>query len=305
MTADWRSWAALSLLVVCFGTAFAALKTAVADVDPVWVTALRLLIGTAALGTVLPFTGDAGRLPPLSLARGSAWRWMPAIGLVATVFPFLLFSWASTRLDSAVVAICNGGSPIFTALMAWVALREDKVTARRAAGVALGFAGLVVLVSPGLAGGGNVELMALLAAMAGAFLYAVGNIGAAKAPRSGAIAAAFMMTVSGAAAALAIALAVRPLPAPTPDALAAIAFLGLAPTAFAMVVYMWLLTRRGPVFTSMVTYLSPLWAMIIGVAVLGEQPGLPAFVALGLVLAGVWVANSTGPGQSSPGRSRS
>lgn len=292
MSADARSWAALGLLVVCFGSAFAALKTAVASVDPIWVTAIRLLVGVAALGALLPFTGAAGRLPPLSLTRGSAWRWMLPIGLVATVFPFLLFSWASTRLDSAVVAICNGGSPIFTALLAWVAMRDEKVTLRRGLGVGLGFAGLVVLVSPGLGVGGGVELLALIAAICGALLYAVGNVAAAKAPRTGAIASAFMMTLSGACTAAAIAFALRPLPTPAPEAWAAIAFLGLAPTALAMVVYMWLLVRRGPVFTSMVTYLSPLWAMAIGIVILGEQPDLEAYAALGLVLAGVFVANS-------------
>lgn len=292
MSADARSWAALSVLVICFGSAFAALKTAVLTVDPMWVTAIRLMIGVAALGALLPLTGDAGRLPPLSLARGSPWRWMLPIGLVATVFPFLMFSWASTRLDSAVVAICNGGSPIFTALLAFATMRSERVTFRRALGVGLGFAGLVVLVSPGLGAGGGVELLALLAAIFGALLYAVGNVAAAKAPRTGAVAGAFMMTLSGAAVASLIALSLRPLPAPAPEAWAAIAFLGLAPTALAMVIYMWLLIRRGPVFTSMVTYLSPLWAMVIGVAVLGEQPGFEAFAALCLVLAGVFVANS-------------
>lgn len=292
MSTDARSWAALAILVVCFGSAFAALKTAVVTVDPMWVTAIRLMVGVAALGALLPFTGEAGRLPPFSLGPGSAWRWMLPIGLVATVFPFLMFSWASTRLDSAVVAICNGGSPIFTAVLAFVAMRSETVTLRRALGVALGFAGLVVLVSPGLGDEGGVELLALLAAICGAFLYAVGNVAAAKAPRIGAIASAFMMTLSGAAVAGAIALALRPLPTPAPEAWAAIAFLGLAPTALAMVVYMWLLVRRGPVFTSMVTYLSPLWAMIIGIAILGERPGIEAFAALSLVLAGVFVANS-------------
>jgi drug/metabolite transporter (DMT)-like permease len=69
---------------------------------------------------------------------------------------------------------------------------------------------------------------------------------------------------------------------------------GLLPTALGTIGYVWLIRRRGALFTSFTTYLSPVWAILIGVALLGEQPGAPEYLALVLILVGVAIANLRG-----------
>lgn len=276
-------WLVLGFLVVAWGSAFAALKISTEHVSPLWNTAGRLAIAAPVLGLVLAARGE--RLPPIS---HRAWIAYAAIGSLCMAAPFFLFAYSAQRLPSAVNAIANGASPIFTGLLAHAFIAGERLTARKAVGVALGFAGLVVLMTPRLQQGMTVESAALLAALVGAFLYAVGNILTKQAPPVSATVGGLMMCLSAAVFAIGAAFALEPPPAPPPlSALAAIAALGVFSTALGSVGFVFLIRRRGPLFMTMAIYLAPLWATALGMAVLGERPGWPAFAALGLILSGV------------------
>ena len=80
--------------------------------------------------------------------------------------------------------------------------------------------------------------------------------------------------------------AVPPLPA-----LLSVAALGVFSTGLATVGYVFLIQRRGPLFMSMSIYLAPCLATGLGMVALGERPGLPAFVALAMILMGVGLAS--------------
>jgi len=67
----------------------------------------------------------------------------------------------------------------------------------------------------------------------------------------------------------------------------AILWLGVGPTAIATVVYFKLIASAGPTFMSLVSYMSPAVAVFLGVALLGETPGLHAYFALALILMGI------------------
>ena len=77
----------------------------------------------------------------------------------------------------------------------------------------------------------------------------------------------------------------------TPMGWVSILYLGIFPTALASIGYVYLVRRRGALFTAFATYLAPVWATIIGITIMGERPGANAFVALALILAGVAAAN--------------
>jgi drug/metabolite transporter (DMT)-like permease len=72
----------------------------------------------------------------------------------------------------------------------------------------------------------------------------------------------------------------------------AVVVLGVFSTALGGVGFVFLVQRRGPVFTAFTTYLMPIWALGLGVAFLGEQPGWNAYAALGLILAGLALYNA-------------
>jgi drug/metabolite transporter (DMT)-like permease len=285
-------WLVLAALVMAWGSAFAVLRIAVQDIAPAWNTVIRLTVASVVLGLIMAARGE--RLPPLSLSLASPWPAYAAVGLVGMAAPFFLFAFAAQALPSAVNAICNGGSPVFTAVLAHLMLRQDRLSPRRAAGVALGFAGLVVLVGPRLINGASVEVLALSAAICGAFLYAVSNIITRKAPQVSSTAGALLMCLTGAVFAVIMAPMVSPIPTEVPPlaALAAVGALGVVSTALGSVGYVWLVQRRGPVFMSMSIYLAPLWATALGVGLMQERPGWSAFAALALILAGVGLATT-------------
>lgn len=289
-------WLVLGCLVIAWGSAFGALKIAVEDITPVWNTAARLWVASATLAVVC-FLGRQ-RLPAL---KDPVWRYYAAIGVVGLAMPFFLFATAAITLPSAVNAICNGAMPIFTAVLAHLLL-ADRLTARRIAGVGLGFAGLVVLVGPRLVAGASVEGLALGAAIGGAAGFAISNIITRKAPPIPSSVGALMMCLAGAAVATGAAFAVEAPPTSMPawPSVAAVVALGVFPTGLAGVGYVFLIKRQGPMFMASAVYLAPLWATALGVVLLAERPGWPAYAALAMILGGVALSTTHGPTRQPP-----
>jgi len=305
-------WGVLIALVVVWGSAFAGLRIAVEGLHPAWVASMRLGVAALALFILARARGEA---PPRLLPRPDRlWTAYGSIGVFGLGLPFLLFAWAALELPSAVLAICNGVSPVFTALFAHAFLAGERLNKRKSVGVGLGLIGFLALVAPDLEGagvGGDLTLFAELAALGGAALYAVANVVTKRAPPAPSTTSAFILCLAGALS-TAIAALVWAGPPPVPDARTAsvIVALGLLPTALGTIGYVWLIRRRGALFTSFSTYLSPIWAVLVGVALLGERPGPAEYLALLLILAGVGVANLRGktverpplpPGADQPG----
>ena len=279
-------WLVLAFLVITWGSAFAALKIAVAHIPPLWNSALRLWIAVAALAAVAVMRREA--LPPLS---HPAWRSYAVSGLVGMAAPFTLFAFAAERLPSALNAICNGATPIFTALLAHFLVTGERLTLRRALGVGLGFCGLLVLVGPLLQGGISFEGLGLIAAVGAAGLYATANIITKQAPLVPSAVGALMMCLWGAVFASVAALALGgPPPSPPLSSGLAVLALGLLPTALASIGYVFLIQRRGPMFVTMAIYLAPIWATLVGLVALGERPSWSGYAALALILGGVAMA---------------
>lgn len=287
---DARSdWIVFVACLAMWGSAFAALKIGVAHMSPAWVTATRMIIAAAFLLLMLPLLKE--RLPPFSERR--TWIVFGIIGIVGTALPFFLFAWASERAASAVVAICNGGSPFFTSILAHMFLSNEKLTRNRVLGVALGFAGLVVLAAPAAMreGGLSAEALGVIAGITGAACYGIANVLTKAAPSVKPTTGTAVYCLAGLAVALPVALLTAPAPtAAPPEAWLAVASLGLFSTALGGMGYVHLVRKRGPVFVSFITYLVPVWATGIGMIFLGEQPGWPAFFALLLIIAGLIVS---------------
>jgi drug/metabolite transporter (DMT)-like permease len=216
------------------------------------------------------------------------------VGVAFTAAPFLLYAIAAKTTGSAILAICNGATPFVTALAAHAVL-GDRLTARRLAGVGVGFIGLAVLVWPEARKGfEGSSLFGVLIAIFGAALYAGGNVVTRLAPRLSPLMSSFIIVGSGAICAIGCALLLAPFPVgASAESILAVAFLGLLPTGVAMVMYVWLIQRAGAVFVSFSTYLSPLWATLIGVTFMNEELRWSMAGSLALILAGVAIANWT------------
>ena len=248
-------------------------------------------------------------LVPLALLRrrtdqrdGAGARWTPRLwvflGLIAVfanALPFSLITWGLRFIDSGVAGILMAVMPLATLSLAHYLVPGEALTRYRAGGFLLGFGGVAVLMGPAAVTGlatGEGRLLPMVAVLAGAICYAVSAILARLRPASAALPSA-AVTIS-LAAGMMLPMVLRPAAvggaaAASWVAWAAVLVLGVFCTAGAAVVYLGLVKRAGPAFVSQLNYLIPVWAVVLGMVFLGEQPQWRQLAALVLILGGVLV----------------
>jgi drug/metabolite transporter (DMT)-like permease len=272
-------YARLLLLAAIWGGAFIFLRVAAPVMGPVWTPEVRVLLGGLAVLAWLRFVGQDAAL----------WRHRRAYLVVGTVniaIPFALFSYAAMHAPAGLLSIVNSTAPIFG--IAWsAAFRDEPITARKMAGMALGIAGVALIARPGSAPDDAQLDWAIVAVLGATCSYGV----------TGVLIKRFAKDVSPRAMAagnqLAAALVLLPLlpllpPLAMPSALVIANLLGLALLAsgVAFLLYFRLIADVGMTRALTVTYLIPLFGVLWGWLFLGET--LPA-AALGggvLILAG-------------------
>lgn len=284
-------WGGLLALVVIWGSAFLLAKVAVAEIPTAWVVAGRLWLAVLLL---VPLAWFWARRPPDSFRL---WIFLLAIALCTYVLPFLLVTWGLTVIDSGVAGILMAFVPLATLVLAHFLVPGERLTWARTGGFLLGFLGVVVLMGPAavaeLMNGGG-PLLPMLAVLGGAICYAVASILARLRPYSDHNLHTSAATLTLSALMLLPLLPMADLDGPSQAppglaALAAVVLLGVFSTALASLIYFKLLSRAGPTFVSQLNYLIPLWAVAIGVLLLGEPLEARHLQALGLVLGGIAV----------------
>lgn len=274
---------ALDLIVLgaIWGASYLFMRIAAPEFGPVVLIFLRVVIAAVLLGAVLVRRGGLLALRDTAVP-------LTVIGAINTAVPFTLFAYASLSLPAGLNAVLNATVPLFGALVALVWLGQ-RLPARRLAGLAVGFSGVLALAWPTLTSGDNAR--AIAAALVATVLYAVsahytrqrlGHLSALGVAGGSQIAAALLLAP--------LALARWPAVAPTRTAWFAAASLGVLCTAFAYGLYFRLLARSGAMTAMAVTYLIPVFGVAWGALFLDERLPSSAFAGGLLVLAGVALA---------------
>lgn len=260
--------------------------------EPVTLSALRFLLGGAALWAMLRIRG--GTLP----GERGPWARALLVGLFGSLVPMLLYAYGSRHGQSTVAAAMNGTEPFFTALLAHrfvggEGAAGDRLTGRRMLGILLGMAGVALLAfrqvdSLGRLPPRSTVLFFMLAPVS----YAISNVLARK-HLTGfpPLVAPAMQILVSAAVLLPVALLWEGLPSRLPSAEAAgsLLWLALLGTAVASALYYRILERSGATYVSLVKFLLPPLGAVLGVLLLGEPFGPFALGGLALVLAGLAV----------------
>ncbi len=281
-----KHWVLLLALTAMWGSSFMFIKLGVATVPPATLVASRLALGAVLLYAVMRMRGLA--LPPLGR------RWLPfvALAIVGNCAPFYLITWGQQFIDSALAGILIAVMPLATLLLAHFFVAGERMTAGRALGFCVGFAGVVVLMGPtalaGL-GGSALKVAAQATVLAGALCYAINSIIARRSIATDFLVASTAVLIVAGALMVPVALVFdRPWAlAPSAGSIAAIVWLGIGPTALATILYFRLIAAAGPTFMAIVNYLSPVVALLAGVVLLGEEPGATAVAGLVLILFGI------------------
>jgi drug/metabolite transporter (DMT)-like permease len=282
-------WLMLAALVVAWGSSFAMIKIAVTHLDAAWVMALRLAIAALVLAPYALFSGHSLAAMP------AIWGKFTWLGLIGNVLPFFLIIWGTHFVSSGVSGLLMGSVPLFLLVLAHFTLADERLTVPKTIGFLMGFAGVIVLIGPGNIFNFSMSGEALwgeLAILAGCLCYAIHAVTAKQLGFEHPIKQSAGVCIAAAIMGLIFAAVVSPqgLAGKPPVAFWAVAGLGLLPTAFATLLMYRLMERIGPTFIAYSNYLVPVYAVLLGAAVLGEQLSWNVLAALVLVLIGIAVS---------------
>jgi drug/metabolite transporter (DMT)-like permease len=276
----------MAVLSLLWGGSFFFIAVAVAELPPFTIVAARVAIAALALHLVLRLTG--GRLPRTAAALAA----FAGMGILNNAIPFSLLVWGQSHIASGLAAILNATTPLFTVLVAHFATTDERLTVGRFAGVLVGFAGVVAMIGPGALAGVETDLLAELACLGAALSYGIASVFGRRFRRLG---LSPLQTSTGQLTAstllmVPVAIAVDTpwrLPAPGLDAAGAVVALALVSTALAYIVFFRILARAGATSISLVTFMVPVSAMLLGTLVLGERLAAEHFVGIALIGAGL------------------
>jgi drug/metabolite transporter (DMT)-like permease len=251
-------------------------------------TPAALAWGRVALAAVV-LLALAWRAGTLRTLRGR-WRWLLAYAVAEVSIPFPFIAFGEQRVSSSLAAIVIAAVPLIGALLALRYDASERPTPLRAAGLMIGFGGVIALVGIDVAGSSR-ALIGTGAILIAAVGYAIGpmlikhRMGGLdpRATIGGSLALASLVLAP-------FALADLPHRVPTVGAFGAVVVLGLLCTATAFVIFTVLIREAGTSRATVITYVNPVIAVALGVMLLGEQPGLGAVAGLLLILAGSWLS---------------
>jgi drug/metabolite transporter (DMT)-like permease len=285
---SWKAWAAFVALGIIWGVPYFFIKLAVQELSPFVVAWGRITLAALIL---FPIAWHRGALRSLGTHKAA----IVAFSLAEFVFPFAAISIGERWIDSSVTGILIAGVPLTITLISRFFGVHERLGLGRALGLTIGLLGVVALLGLGTistplqwAGVGCMVL-----ATVG---YAIGPLiiqrHLSEIDSLGPIASSLLV-----ASALLLIPAVLTFPQAVPSSIAmgSIAVLGLVCTATAMLLMFYLVSHAGAARASVITYINPIVATLLGMGVLHERLGLGGALGFVLILLGSWLATRGAP----------
>ncbi len=278
-----RAWFLFGVVSIIWGTPYFFIKLIVDDIDPT-----VIVFGRSAFAALA--------LLPLALRRGTMatvlrkWRAVLALTCLEILAPFLLITYGEQRVSSSLTGLLIASLPLIVAVFALWLDHSERASGLRLVGMLIGLSGVGLVLGFDV-GGGLTQLVGAALIMGATLCYAGGTfvikLGLADVPPLGVVAAA--STISTVALAPFAAFHI-PATVPGPTVWLSLAALGVLCTALGFIGYVGLVSEAGPARATIVTYLNPAVAVLLGVTLLGEP--LTATVAAGflLIIAGSWLS---------------
>jgi drug/metabolite transporter (DMT)-like permease len=274
-------------MCVIWGVPYLMIRVAVRELAPV-----TLVFGRTAIGALL--------LVPVAFVRRTELRelvarWRPLLAYTAieVAIPWVLLARAETKLSSSLTGLLIAAVPLVGAVVVTLTGERQKQGSRRWIGLLIGIAGVgaIVGLNLGVVNGLAVGEIALVAVC-----YAIGPIVLAR--KLAELPALDVVVASLVLSAIAYApLAAWRWPSSLPSGRVLLSVVGLAVicTAIAFLVFFALIAEVGPVRATVITYLNPAVAAVLGVAVLGEHVTWGMGIGFVLVLSGCVLATGRSP----------
>jgi drug/metabolite transporter (DMT)-like permease len=274
----------LALLALLWGASYLFIKIAVAEIPPISLIALRAVIATAFLVSVLVWRRE--HLP----RDAKSWCMLLVQSFLTGIGAWTVLAWGQQYVDSGLASVLNSTSPIFVFLFTYFITRHEVTSGLKLAGALLGLFGVVLIVGVDALAGLGQQVAGQLAAISGAIMYACGAIyGKRLAHLSAPVVATGTMIWAVIVLVPASFIYEQPWTLdPSPSALAAAFVLAIFCTGCALMIYFRLLKTLGSLGVASQAYLRAGIGVLLGVVFLGEQ--ITLVMALGLFAAIVGVA---------------
>ena len=273
-------------MCVIWGVPYLMIRVAVRELAPV-----TLVFGRTAIGALL--------LAPVALFRSqlrpllSRWRPLLAYTAIEVAIPWVLLARAETKLSSSLTGLLIAGVPLVGAVVVTLTGEREQQGSRRWLGLFVGIVGVAAIVGLNL---GAVDTLAVVEIALVAVCYAIGPIilsrSLAELPALDVVAASLVLSAIAYAP-----LAAARWPSAVPSGRVLLSVLGLAVlcTVIAFLLFFALIAEVGPVRATVITYVNPAVAAVLGVSVLGEHVTWGMGVGFALVLTGCVLATGSGP----------
>jgi drug/metabolite transporter (DMT)-like permease len=290
------------LMCVVWGLTWIAIKSGLTAIPPLLFAGTRF---TAAGAILLAWQAVAARrqAAPLRI-RQADWLGMLIVSLLVIVGTYSLLFWGMRNVASGLAAVLNLAFMPIALFAIGLAYGEERFTTRQLVAVALGIIGLVLLFRPtSSAGRGGGELWGMAAILGGTLAYCWGSVLSRKLLRAYApVLVSGITCLAGGLMLLALSLAIEPIGAPTlraflsPTIAASWLFLVVFGSLGAFTIYLRLVRDWGTAKAGMYAFVSPVIAVLVGIALSGETARASDVLGMGLMLAATWFA--LGPAQA-------
>jgi len=280
-----RGWVLFLSLSLIWGIPYLLIRVAVESLEPFFVVFCRVLIASAILIPIAAFRGEFKQL------KGH-WLWVAVFAIVEITLTWPALNYAETRLSSSFTALIIASVPLVGAIIAW-RRRLDVFTGPRLLGLLIGFAGVAALVGLDFGSINPPSVALLVITVIG---YAFGPViisqHLSEVPSIAVIAAALAINTIIFAP---MAWIQRPTGVDLPaKAWWSVVVLGAVCTAVAFVFFFALVAEVGPARTTVITFMNPLVALVLGILVLSEPITTGILVGFPMVLLGSWMATRKG-----------
>ena len=287
-----RGLVLFALMSVIWGIPYLFIRVAVAEITPATLVLARTAIAAAIL---LPIALARVDLRPV-LAR---WRWVVAFAAVEIAIPWVALGSAEQHLSSSLTGLLIAGVPLVGTALALATGGADRLSRAGLLGLLIGLVGVAAIVGGDYATSDPTALIQIAIVVVG---YAVGP--AILARRLGGLPTVGVMALSLALCAVVyVPIAAGQLPSalPSTNVIASIAILAVVCTAAAFLVFAALIDEIGPVRATVITYVNPAVAAVLGVLVLHENFSVAMAIGFALVILGSTLATRPAREVESPG----
>ena len=272
-----RGLVLFALMSIIWGIPYLFIRVVVAEVSPSFLVLARTALATAIL---LPIALVRTDLRPI-LAR---WRWVVAFAGIEIALPWVMLGSAEQHLTSSLTGLLVAGVPLVGTVFALATGGSDRIGRARWLGLLVGLLGVSAIVCSDI---GSSDVTAFLEVAVVVVCYAIGP--AILSRRLGGLPSIGVMALSLALSALVyipIAALQWPATAPSPSVVGSIVILAVLCTAAAFLIFAALIDEIGPVRATVITYVNPAVAAVLGVLVLKETLTVPMVVGFALVILG-------------------